>query len=129
MWVDAIRVCKDYLPSLLPSLQAEYTSSNYNKSTDVSLEALLTQANEWAVAGQHRQAIDCLMQVNNNIAEPAVVRRALIRAADMLNKFLYDQEALETIKILGPRYINLILLFVLLFILPIMSKANVKIVF
>ncbi|KAK4876609.1 hypothetical protein RN001_009115 [Aquatica leii] len=107
MWVDALRVCKDYLPSLLPSLQTEYMSNNYNKNTDVSLEALLTQANEWAVAGQHRQAIDCLLQVNNNNADSSVVKRALLRAADMLNKFLYEQEALDITRVLGPRLIEI----------------------
>lgn len=102
MWIDAIRVCKDYLPSILPSLQAEYSSSNY-KSIDFNLETLLSQANDWAVAGQHKQAIECLLQVNKNVADSSVVRRALIRASDMLNKFLYDQDALEITKILAPR--------------------------
>ncbi|KAF5301762.1 hypothetical protein FQR65_LT08745 [Abscondita terminalis] len=107
MWTDALRICKDYLPSLLPSLQTEYMSNNYSKNTDMSLEALLTQANEWAVAGQHRQAIDCLLQVNNNNADPSVLRRALLRAADMLNKFLYEQDALEITRVLCPRLMEI----------------------
>lgn len=104
MWTDAIRVCKDYLPSLLPSLQAEYTSTNESKGGDVDLRVLLTQANEWAMAGQHKQAIDCLLQVNNDNADASVVKRALIRAADMLNKFLSGDDATEITKILAPRY-------------------------
>lgn len=104
MWADAIRVCKDYLPSLLPSLQAEYSSTNHNKGVDVDLRVLLTQANEWAVAGQHKQAIECLLQVNSDNAEPSVVKRALIRAADMLNKFLSGDDATEITKALAPRY-------------------------
>ena len=51
MWVDALRVCKDYLPHLYPNLQSEYSSSHHNKSTDVNIETLLSRANEWALAG------------------------------------------------------------------------------
>lgn len=103
MWVEALRICRDYLPTLLPSLQAEYSNSNHNKTSAMDLETLLSRANEWALAGQHKQAIDCLLQVNTNIAEASIVRRALLRAADMVNKFLFGQDATETIKVLTLR--------------------------
>ncbi|VEN45246.1 unnamed protein product [Callosobruchus maculatus] len=103
MWIDALRVCKDYLPHLYPTLQTEYSSSHHNKMTDVNIETLLSRANEWALAGQHRQAVDCLLQVNTNITEPSIVKRALLRAADMVNKFLFGQEAMDIIKVLSPR--------------------------
>jgi len=103
MWVDALRVCKDYLPHLYPTLQTEYSASHHNKNTDVNIETLLSRANEWALAGQHKQAVDCLLQVNTSITEPSIVKRALLRAADMVNKFLFGQEALDVIKILSPR--------------------------
>ncbi|KAJ8919865.1 hypothetical protein NQ315_006394 [Exocentrus adspersus] len=106
MWIDALRVCKDYLPHLYPTLQAEYSNSHHNKMTDVNIETLLSRANEWALAGQHKQAIECLLQVNTNITEPSIVKRALLRAADMVNKFLFGQEALDVIKILSPRLIE-----------------------
>ncbi|XP_056632969.1 intraflagellar transport protein 172 homolog [Diorhabda sublineata] len=107
MWIDALRVCKDYLPHLYPDLQSEYSSSHHNQMTDVSIETLLSRANEWALAGQHKQAVDCLLQVNTNITEPSIVKRALLRAADMVNKFLFGDEALEIIKILCPRLIEI----------------------
>lgn len=103
MWIDALRVCKDYLPQLYPSLQSEYSSSHHNTMTDVSIETLLSRANEWALAGQHKQAVECLLQVNTNITEPSIVKRALLRAADMVNKFLFGQDAIDVIKILSPR--------------------------
>nr|XP_023018691.1 intraflagellar transport protein 172 homolog [Leptinotarsa decemlineata] len=106
MWIDALRVCKDYLPHLYPTLQSEYSSSHHNKMTDVNIETLLSRANEWALAGQHKQAVDCLLQVNTSITEPSIVKRALLRAADMVNKFLFGDEALEIIKILSPRLIE-----------------------
>ncbi|KAJ8934987.1 hypothetical protein NQ314_013074 [Rhamnusium bicolor] len=107
MWIDALRVCKDYLPHLYPALQSEYSNSHHNKMTDVNIETLLSRANEWALAGQHKQAIDCLLQVNTNITEPSIVKRALLRAADMVNKFLFGQEALDVIKILSPRLVDI----------------------
>ncbi|XP_044261133.1 intraflagellar transport protein 172 homolog [Tribolium madens] len=103
MWVDALRVCKDYLPHLYPTLQSEYSNSHHNKMSDVNIETLLSKANEWALAGQHKQAIDCLLQVNTSITEPSIVKRALLRAADMVNKFLFGPEALDIIKVLSPR--------------------------
>ncbi|KAJ8965104.1 hypothetical protein NQ317_005365, partial [Molorchus minor] len=48
MWIDALRVCKDYLPHLYPALQAEYSNSHHNKTTDLDIETLLSRANEWA---------------------------------------------------------------------------------
>ncbi|KAL1502378.1 hypothetical protein ABEB36_007525 [Hypothenemus hampei] len=107
MWIDALRVCKDYLPHLYPTLQSEYSSSHHNNTTDVNIETILSRANEWALVGQHRQAIECLLQVNTSITEPSIVKRALLRAADMVNKFLFGQEALDVIKILGPRLIEM----------------------
>lgn len=104
MWVDALRVCRDYLPSMYPVLQAEYSSSGFSKTSDVSIESLLSRANEWALAGQHVQAIECLLQVNSNIADPSIVKRALLRAADTINKFLFGEEALGVIKVLAPRF-------------------------
>lgn len=73
----------------------------------MNIETLLSRANEWALAGQHKQAIDCLLQVNTTITEPSIVKRALLRAADMVNKFLMGQEALDIIKILSPRLIEI----------------------
>ncbi|XP_044747182.1 intraflagellar transport protein 172 homolog [Coccinella septempunctata] len=103
MWVDALRVSKDYLPHLYPSLQSEYTKSHQYQLGDKSIETILSQANEWALAGQHKQAVDCLLQVDTSIADPPIVKRALIRAADVVNKFLFGQEAVDIIKVLSPR--------------------------
>lgn len=105
MWIDALRVCKDYLPQLYPSLQSEYSSSHHDQMADASIETLLSKANEWALAGQHKQAVDCLLQVHTNITEPSIVKRALLRAADMVNKFLFGQEAVDVIKVLSPRWV------------------------
>ncbi|CAG9816108.1 unnamed protein product [Phaedon cochleariae] len=107
MWIDALRVCKDYLPHLYPAMQAEYGGSHHHRTADVDIETLLSRANEWALAGQHKQAVDCLLQVNDGMTEPAIVKRALLRAADVVNKFLFGEEALEVIRVLSPRLVDI----------------------
>ena len=32
MWADALRVCKEYLPNILPELQNEFESKHSNES-------------------------------------------------------------------------------------------------
>lgn len=62
MWVDALRVCREYLPSRLPALQAEYDreiGSEGSKDTD----RLLAQAGEWEHSGEYKAAVDCLLKV------------------------------------------------------------------
>ncbi|XP_017777562.1 PREDICTED: intraflagellar transport protein 172 homolog [Nicrophorus vespilloides] len=105
MWLDALRVCKEYLPNLLPALQTEYNNKTKQHNTDsnITMESILSKANELALAGQHKQAIECLLQVSTDITEPEIVTRAMLRAADMVNKFLFGGESEDIIKILAPR--------------------------
>ncbi|XP_022904124.2 intraflagellar transport protein 172 homolog [Onthophagus taurus] len=107
MWIEALRVCRDYLPAHLPSLQAEYSSSNHGKDSTMDLETILSKANEWALAGQHKQAIDCLLRINLNIADEGIVKRALLKAAGMAGKFLFGQEAIDCVRVLAPRLISI----------------------
>lgn len=110
MWMDALRVCKEYAPSLLTSVQSEYARAEPTGSSAVpaaDLETLLTRANEWVAAGQHARAVDCLLQVNSEVAELDVERRALLRAAELVNKHLPDDQALEVTKRLAPRLLKL----------------------
>lgn len=62
MWVDALRVCREYLPSHLPALQAEYDREVGSKgSRDVV--SVLAQAREWEQSGEYKTAVDCLLKV------------------------------------------------------------------
>ena len=62
MWVDALRVCREYLPNRLPALQAEYDRQVGAKgSRDV--DSLLAQAREWEQNGEYKTAVDCLLKV------------------------------------------------------------------
>ncbi|XP_065171784.1 intraflagellar transport protein 172 homolog [Atheta coriaria] len=104
LWSDALRVCKDYTPHLLPSLQTEYNAiKRATGGADMSMEMILSRANELAMSGQHKQSVECLLQVDTSFADEDIVRRALLRAADMINKFLFGNEAEDVIKELAPR--------------------------
>jgi intraflagellar transport protein 172 len=61
MWVDALRVCREYLPNHLPALQAEYDQVGAEGSRDV--DSLLAQAKEWEQNGEYKAAVDCLLKV------------------------------------------------------------------
>jgi intraflagellar transport protein 172 len=62
MWVDALRVCREYLPNRLPALQAEYDLQvGVNGSKDV--DSLLAQAREWEKNEEYKAAVDCLLKV------------------------------------------------------------------
>lgn len=64
MWVDALRVCREYLPNRLPALQAEYDRDVGSKgSRDVA--SVLAQAREWEQSGEYKTAIDCLLKVTD----------------------------------------------------------------
>jgi intraflagellar transport protein 172 len=62
MWVDALRVCREYLPSRLPSLQAEYDREVGSKGSR-DADSLLAQAREWEQSGEYKTAVDCLLKV------------------------------------------------------------------
>lgn len=106
-WVDALRVCKDYLPSLLPSLQAEYSRSGHNEEQGSDFETILSRANEWIHAGQYKQAVKCYLQVTSEMVEPALVRRVLVRSAELVHKYIVDKDAVEIVKDLAPRLMEL----------------------
>jgi intraflagellar transport protein 172 len=62
MWVDALRVCREYLPSRLPALQAEYDREVGSKgSRDVA--SVLAEARDWERSGEYKTAVDCLLKV------------------------------------------------------------------
>jgi len=62
MWVDALRVCREYLPNRLPALQAEYDRQVGAKGSK-DVDSLLAQAREWEQNGEYKAAVDCLLKV------------------------------------------------------------------
>lgn len=101
LWVDALRVCREYLPSHLANLQAEYERDvGARGSRDVS--SILNQAWQWEQSGEFKTAVDCYLRVNsNNCKDPATVTKALIEAAKITNKYLDGEEGFQAAKLLG----------------------------
>uniref|UniRef100_A0A8C1T5H6 Intraflagellar transport protein 172 homolog n=1 Tax=Cyprinus carpio TaxID=7962 RepID=A0A8C1T5H6_CYPCA len=61
MWTDAMRICKDYLPSKLSVLQKEYESEG-----NWGVEGMVEQAQEWEQTGEYARAIDCYLKVKDS---------------------------------------------------------------
>lgn len=107
LWVDALRVCREYLPSHLANLQAEYERDvGARGSRDVS--SILNQAWQWEQSGEFKTAVDCYLRVNsNNCKDPATITKALIEAAKITNKYLDGEEGFQAAKLLGPRLVEI----------------------
>ncbi|XP_039285389.1 intraflagellar transport protein 172 homolog [Nilaparvata lugens] len=106
MWVDALRVCREYLPSQMAQLQAEYERQVGSRGLrDVS--TILNQAQQWEQSGEFKTAIDCYLRVNkNNCKDPATIIKALTEAANIITKYLDNEEAYNLAKIVGPRLVE-----------------------
>uniref|UniRef100_A0A672S8A0 Intraflagellar transport protein 172 homolog n=1 Tax=Sinocyclocheilus grahami TaxID=75366 RepID=A0A672S8A0_SINGR len=61
MWTDAMRICKDYLPSKLSVLQKEYESEG-----NWGVEGMVEQAQEWEQTGEYARAVDCYLKVKDS---------------------------------------------------------------
>lgn len=64
MWVDALRVCREYIPVRLPQLQMEYEQQIGNLTGPQDINNLLSQAKEWEESGEYKTAVDCLIRVS-----------------------------------------------------------------
>ncbi|XP_011806760.1 PREDICTED: intraflagellar transport protein 172 homolog [Colobus angolensis palliatus] len=72
LWSDALRICKDYVPSQLEALQEEYEREATKKGAR-GVEGLVEQARHWEQAGEYSRAVDCYLKVrdsgNSGLAE------------------------------------------------------------
>ncbi|XP_073968518.1 intraflagellar transport protein Oseg2 isoform X1 [Rhodnius prolixus] len=106
MWMEALRVCRDYLPTKLPSLQSEYDRTVGSRGAkDVGL--LVSEARQWESSGQYYTAVKCYLKVNNsNCQDTSTIVKALSEAARVTNNYLDGEEAVEAVKELGNRLIE-----------------------
>jgi intraflagellar transport protein 172 len=106
MWSDAIRIAREYVPSLLPDLQKQHSRTargSAASATSSDSRSLLQQASDYARNEEFRKAAECLMQINFENADEATTERALIRAAEICNQFLEGDDAIDIARELGPR--------------------------
>ncbi|KAJ1528639.1 hypothetical protein ONE63_007034 [Megalurothrips usitatus] len=107
MWVDALRVCREYLPVRLPQLQMEYEQQLGSASGSSDVSHLIAQAKEWEESGEYKTAVDCLIRASLNANDSSLVLRALSDAAEITMKFLEGNQAMEAVRILGPRLVEM----------------------
>lgn len=107
MWNDAMRIAKEYNPSVLNELKRIQAKSNRASGLSNDSRQLLEDASEYTRNEQFRKAIDCLMKISETNAEQQVVEQALIRAADMCNQFLTGNDAIEIAYQLAPRLVGI----------------------
>ncbi|XP_014243162.1 intraflagellar transport protein 172 homolog [Cimex lectularius] len=107
MWMEALRVCRDYLPTKLAIVQAEYDKMVGNRGArDVTI--LLNEAKQWESSGQYITAVKCYLKVNvSNCQDASTIVKALTEAARITNNYLDGDEATEVTRILGARLVEM----------------------
>ncbi|XP_076232501.1 intraflagellar transport protein Oseg2 [Calliopsis andreniformis] len=93
MWSEALRVCREYLPSQEASLRRELGQ----KSASFAGANVFEEARKWLEVGEVRAALDIL------ILDPQAPRSSLIRAADILLHQADPDTAIQVGEDLGTR--------------------------
>ncbi|XP_067274021.1 intraflagellar transport protein 172 homolog [Pseudorasbora parva] len=101
MWTDAMRICKDYLPSKLSVLQKEYESEG-----NWGVEGMVEQAQEWEQTGEYARAVDCYLKVKDS-SNMDLLMKCWMKAAELAIKFLSHDKAVDVSQVVGPRLIQL----------------------
>ncbi|KAG1963505.1 intraflagellar transport protein [Pimephales promelas] len=101
MWTDAMRICKDYLPSKLSVLQKEYESEG-----NWGVESMVEQAQEWEQTGEYTRAVDCYLKVKDS-SNMDLLLKCWMKAAELAIKFLSHDKAVDISQVVGPRLIQL----------------------
>ncbi|XP_053566907.1 LOW QUALITY PROTEIN: intraflagellar transport protein 172 homolog [Bombina bombina] len=105
MWSDAIRICKEYLPSKLEQLQQEYEREVTQKGMR-GVEAMVVQASEWEQAGEYARAVECYLKVKD-VDNPGLMEKCWMKAAEISIKFLPAARGVEVIRIVGPQLVSI----------------------
>uniref|UniRef100_A0A672S0Q9 Intraflagellar transport protein 172 homolog n=1 Tax=Sinocyclocheilus grahami TaxID=75366 RepID=A0A672S0Q9_SINGR len=106
MWTDAMRICKDYLPSKLSILQKEYERETFCVVSSRGVEGMVEQAQEWEQTGEYARAIDCYLKVKDS-SNMDLLMKCWMKAAELAIKFLSHDKAVEVSQVVGPRLIQL----------------------
>ncbi|XP_055687572.1 intraflagellar transport protein 172 homolog [Lutzomyia longipalpis] len=105
MWIDALRIAKEYLPAAVNEIQ-QLQQKEARASSSADSKALLARATEHARNEEFRKAADCLLEINASNADRVTEERAIIRAAEICNQFLEGSDAVEVARELGPRLVE-----------------------
>ncbi|CAN9507987.1 unnamed protein product [Ophioblennius macclurei] len=105
LWSDAMRICKEYLPTRLSSLQEEYDQEASRRGTRC-VDELLQQAQQWEQNSEFSRAVDCYLRVEAGVSA-AAMEKSWMKAAELSIKFLSAERAVEVVHAVGPRLTQL----------------------
>nr|XP_042696068.1 intraflagellar transport protein 172 homolog isoform X3 [Chrysemys picta bellii] len=103
MWSDALRTCKEYVPSRLEVLQEEYDKEAAKKGTR-GVEGMLEQARQWEQAGEYARAVDCYLKVQDP-SNSLLLEKCWLKAAELAIKFLGQPRSVEVTRLVGPQLV------------------------
>ncbi|XP_055666694.1 intraflagellar transport protein 172 homolog isoform X1 [Falco peregrinus] len=103
MWSEALRICKEYVPSRLEELQEECGREAAKKGSR-GTEGLLEQAREWEQAGEHARAVDCYLKVQDP-SNDVLMEKCLLKAAELAIKFLGQSQSMEVTRTVAPQLV------------------------
>ncbi|EAX00575.1 intraflagellar transport 172 homolog (Chlamydomonas), isoform CRA_e [Homo sapiens] len=105
LWSDALRICKDYVPSQLEALQEEYEREATKKGAR-GVEGFVEQARHWEQAGEYSRAVDCYLKVRDS-GNSGLAEKCWMKAAELSIKFLPPQRNMEVVLAVGPQLIGI----------------------
>ncbi|MFH4973753.1 hypothetical protein AB6A40_000462 [Gnathostoma spinigerum] len=107
MWPDAIRIARDYLPTLFPQVQEEYDQFQL-RSGAKGVESLLVQARTWETQADYGRAIQSYLKISErNDCDTNTAVTTLKKAGELAVKFLAEHEADDVIDEAGERLLHL----------------------
>ncbi|XP_028296342.1 intraflagellar transport protein 172 homolog isoform X2 [Gouania willdenowi] len=105
MWSDAMRMCKEYVPTKLSALQEEYEQESSKKGPQ-GVQGVLEQAQEWEQSHEYGRAVESYLKVEDH-SNMALMEKSWMKAAELSIKFLSGEQALDVIHQVGPRLARL----------------------
>ncbi|CAJ0935299.1 unnamed protein product, partial [Mesorhabditis belari] len=88
MWVDALRIAKEYLPNQLAQLQEEFDKEEL-RSGARGVDSFLAQGKEWEQNGEYLRAVQAFLKINSETtSDQDLIRQSALKAAEIALKFL-----------------------------------------
>ena len=107
MWTDALRICKEYIPHKLKSLEEEYARETGQTNTNSS-DSLLGQGRQWEENGDYIRAVECYLKIDRSTTRDVnILAAAWTKAAEIAIKFLDADKAAEVASVAGPNLVEI----------------------
>ncbi|CAB3377061.1 Hypothetical predicted protein [Cloeon dipterum] len=110
-WMDALRVCREHLPTKLATLEAQYkreTGQRGRGGGGGEGASVLVEARKLEEAGHQQKAIDHLLRVSpKNCGDASIIAKAWIRAIELVIKYAGEDEAKKLAKNYGSQLVRM----------------------